>query len=49
MLPDIGVAQTDPSISFIAYWKKGDGKKFRITRSETNVNQGRIFNCCTIP
>jgi hypothetical protein len=30
MLPDIGVAQTDHSISFIAYWKKGDGKKFRL-------------------
>jgi hypothetical protein len=40
LLPIAVRAQSDSSISFIAYWKKGDVRKFRITKTETRVNKG---------
>lgn len=40
IFPVSGDAQTDSSIAFIAYWKKGDIQKFRITKTEVRINKG---------
>ncbi len=41
----LGIAQnvtTDTSVTCVAYWKKGEQKKFLIARSKENLDSGKL-------